>query len=82
MTTPATLSCKELVELVTDYLDGAMAEADRARFDAHLAICPPCVEYVAQIGRTVRTVSATSDPVASSSTSGDPPAASSSVYAP
>ena len=59
MTTPATLSCKELVELVTDYLDGAMAEADRARFDAHLAICPPCVEYVAQIGRTVRTVSAT-----------------------
>jgi anti-sigma factor RsiW len=59
MTTPATLSCKELVELVTEYLDGAMAEADRARFDEHLAICPPCVEYVAQIGRTIRTVGAT-----------------------
>ena len=59
MTAKAHLSCKELVELVTDYLDGAMSDADRLRFDEHLDLCPPCVEYVAQIGRTIRTVGTT-----------------------
>jgi anti-sigma factor RsiW len=59
VTTQAPLSCKELVELVTDYLDGAMSDADRLRFDEHLALCPPCVEYVAQIGRTIRAVGTT-----------------------
>jgi anti-sigma factor RsiW len=53
------MSCQELVELVTEYLEGAMPAADRARFDAHLALCPPCVEYVAQIERTVVVVGAT-----------------------
>ena len=59
MTPQAHLSCKELVELVTDYLDGTMSDADRLRFDEHLALCPPCVEYVAQIGRTIRAVGTT-----------------------
>ena len=59
MTSQSPLSCKELVELVTEYLDGAMSEPERARFDAHLGICPPCVEYVAQIGRTIQAVGAT-----------------------
>ena len=59
MTPQAHLSCKELVELVTDYLDGAMSDADRLRFDEHLDLCPPCVEYVAQIGRTIRVVGTT-----------------------
>jgi anti-sigma factor RsiW len=59
MSTQTPLSCKELVELVTDYLDGAMPDAERARFDEHLSVCPPCVEYVAQIGRTIRAVGAT-----------------------
>ena len=58
MTSQSPLSCKELVELVTEYLDGAMSEPERARFDAHLGICPPCVEYVAQIGRTIQAVGA------------------------
>jgi anti-sigma factor RsiW len=53
------MSCKELVELVTDYLEGALPEDDRAHFEAHLALCPPCVEYVAQIERTVAVVGAT-----------------------
>jgi anti-sigma factor (TIGR02949 family) len=52
------MSCKELVELVTDYLDGAMPDDDRARFEAHLALCPPCVEYLAQIESTIRAVGA------------------------
>jgi anti-sigma factor RsiW len=59
VTPQAHLSCKELVELVTDYLDGAMSDADRKRFDEHLALCPPCVEYIAQIGRTIRAVGTT-----------------------
>jgi anti-sigma factor RsiW len=52
------ISCKELVELVTDYLEDALPVGDRARFDAHLADCPWCVEYVAQIERTISAVGA------------------------
>jgi anti-sigma factor RsiW len=47
------LACNELVELVTAYVEGALAAGERARFDAHLTECPDCVEYVAQIHRTV-----------------------------
>jgi anti-sigma factor RsiW len=36
------LRCRELVELVTDYLEGALAPAERARFEAHVADCPGC----------------------------------------
>jgi anti-sigma factor RsiW len=41
--------CKELVEAVTDYLDDGMAPEERERFEAHLAECPFCVEYVEQM---------------------------------
>ena len=47
------LTCQELVELVTDYLEGALAPAERARFDAHLAGCPGCTRYVEQIRATI-----------------------------
>jgi anti-sigma factor RsiW len=47
------LACKELVELVTDYVEGALAPGERARFDAHLTECPDCAEYVAQLHRTI-----------------------------
>jgi anti-sigma factor RsiW len=53
MTAERGISCKELVELVTDYLDDALRPDDRERFEAHLDLCPPCVEYVAQIERTI-----------------------------
>jgi len=43
------LSCQELVELVTDYLDGALPPDERARFDAHVADCPGCDRYLAQM---------------------------------
>jgi anti-sigma factor RsiW len=59
MTPDAEMSCKELVELVTDYLDGALSAEDRARFEAHLTECPWCVEYVTQIERTAALVGAT-----------------------
>jgi Major Facilitator Superfamily/Putative zinc-finger len=47
-------ACKELVELVTDYLDGALPPELKDRFHTHLTGCDGCVEYVRQIGLTVR----------------------------
>ena len=47
------LSCQEVVELVTDALEGALAPGLRRRFDRHLAACPHCPTYVAQIRATV-----------------------------
>jgi predicted anti-sigma-YlaC factor YlaD len=43
------MDCNELVELVTDYLDGRLAAADRERFEEHLGICPGCDNYLHQI---------------------------------
>jgi anti-sigma factor RsiW len=52
----AELSCQELVELVTDYLEGALPEAERARFEDHLAICEGCRTYLHQMRTTIRVV--------------------------
>ncbi len=46
------LTCQEFVELVTDYLEGALDPADRERFEAHLAQCPGCDTYVDQMRET------------------------------
>lgn len=40
------LVCREFVELVTDYLEGALPDAERIRFDAHLAECDGCAGYL------------------------------------
>jgi anti-sigma factor RsiW len=48
------LSCIELVELVTDYLDGALPRELRERFDAHIAHCKGCQTYLAQMRETIR----------------------------
>ena len=50
------LTCQELVELVTDYLEGALPASERARFEAHIADCPACDAYLDQMQRTVRAV--------------------------
>ncbi len=47
------LPCREVVELVTDYLEGALEPATRIRFERHLAQCPFCVEFVNQVRRTI-----------------------------
>jgi anti-sigma factor RsiW len=47
------LTCQELVELVTDYLEGALSRRDRARFDEHIAGCTNCREYLAQFRQTI-----------------------------
>lgn len=48
------LTCRELVELVTEYLDGTLSRRDRARFEAHLGACTNCTQYVEQFRETVR----------------------------
>lgn len=47
------LPCQELVELVTAYLDGALSDVDRRRFEEHLTSCDECVVYVEQIRETI-----------------------------
>jgi len=49
----ATLSCQELVELVTDYLEDALSPEERARFEDHLERCRGCTNYVEQIRITI-----------------------------
>jgi len=51
---PKKLTCRELVELVTEYLDGSLSRRDRARFEAHLDGCTNCTEYVEQFRETIR----------------------------
>ena len=48
------LTCRELVELVTDYLEDALPARERERFEAHIAECPACDAYVEQIRATIR----------------------------
>jgi anti-sigma factor RsiW len=43
------LSCRELVELVTDYLEATLPVEERTRFELHLTYCDPCRAYLAQM---------------------------------
>jgi anti-sigma factor RsiW len=47
------ISCQELVELITDYLEGALGPEDQDRFDSHIAACDGCRLYLEQIRVTV-----------------------------
>jgi anti-sigma factor RsiW len=49
------LSCAELVELVTDYLEGRLAPEERQRFDDHVAVCEGCAAYLEQMRATIAT---------------------------
>jgi len=49
------MTCQELVELITDYFDGALPESERAAFEAHVALCPGCATYLQQMRATIRT---------------------------
>jgi MFS family permease len=54
--TPDELACKELVEVVTDYLDGVLPPDLRDMVQTHLASCDGCAEYVRQLESTIRTL--------------------------
>jgi anti-sigma factor RsiW len=48
------LVCQEMVELITDYLEGALSRAQRRRFERHIAGCEHCAEYLEQMRATIR----------------------------
>ena len=53
MTEPA-LTCHEVVEIVTDYLEGALTPDVEERVEAHLALCDGCARYLEQMRETIR----------------------------
>jgi predicted anti-sigma-YlaC factor YlaD len=48
------MTCKELVELVTEYLEGTLAEDLRLRMEDHLSQCDGCSNYLEQMRQTIR----------------------------
>lgn len=50
------IECRRVVELVTDYLEGQLDESTRLEFEAHLALCSGCAEYLAQLRATLDAV--------------------------
>jgi anti-sigma factor RsiW len=50
---PHDMSCQELVEVLTGYLDGTLGARDRARLEAHLAVCEDCQVYFDQFETTI-----------------------------
>ena len=48
------ITCAELVELVTDYLEGALSPELSTRFEEHLVLCDGCAVHVAQMQETIR----------------------------
>ncbi|MBI2238413.1 MAG: zf-HC2 domain-containing protein [Actinobacteria bacterium] len=48
------LSCNEVVEIITDYLEDALPPDGRRRVEEHLAICPGCANYLEQMRETIR----------------------------
>lgn len=47
------LTCEQVVELVTEYLEGGLSSAERERFEEHLGVCGLCVTYLDQMRQTV-----------------------------
>lgn len=47
------LTCRELVEIVTEYLEGSMPVEERLRFEKHLVVCPGCTIHVEQMRETI-----------------------------
>ena len=47
------LVCRQAVELMADYLDARLSASDMQRVEAHLAGCPHCSEYLAQLQVTI-----------------------------
>jgi anti-sigma factor RsiW len=50
------MTCRQLVELVTDYLEGALSPEDQRRFEQHIALCDWCARYLDQMRVTIETV--------------------------
>ncbi len=48
------ITCREVVEIVTAYLEDALSPADRSRFEEHVAGCDGCTNYLGQVRETIR----------------------------
>ena len=59
---PTTLACKDVVELVTEFLGSGLAPEDKARIEQHLLVCPPCTAHFEQMKTTVELTAALRDP--------------------
>ena len=62
------MTCRDIIEFLTDYVEGTVTVEERTVFEAHLAVCPPCVTYLksyqvtVQLGRSALSESDESDP--------------------
>jgi len=56
--TEAELTCKELTELITDYLEERLPQTERVRLEQHLSVCPGCVTYLDQMRLTIKALGA------------------------
>jgi anti-sigma factor RsiW len=52
---PDEMSCRELVEVITDYIEDTMPSVDRRRFEAHIEECAYCANYLDQMRETIAT---------------------------
>jgi anti-sigma factor RsiW len=59
------LTCQELVELITDYVEGALDEQRHADVTRHLSECDDCLRYVSQLQQTGRVLASTPAPTLS-----------------
>ncbi|HXE76381.1 MAG TPA: zf-HC2 domain-containing protein [Candidatus Xenobia bacterium] len=50
------MSCRELVRVITDYIEGVLPPAARKRFEEHLALCEGCQTYLDQMRKTIQVV--------------------------
>ena len=48
------LTCHEVIELLSNYIEGALSDGDRRRVDEHLALCDGCTTYLEQMRETIR----------------------------
>ena len=48
------LTCHEIIELLSTYIEGGLTAEDRSRVDEHLALCDGCTTYVEQMRETIR----------------------------
>jgi anti-sigma factor RsiW len=53
LSSPA-MTCRELVQVITDYVEGNLSRRDRRRFEAHIRGCDGCTTYVEQMRETIR----------------------------
>ncbi len=53
--TELAFSCREIVEFVTEYMEGGLLTAERLAFERHVAVCPPCRGHFAQLRKISRT---------------------------